>query len=119
MADSQRSRGVTIVSALVALVFLGSGAAKLIGAEPLAETFARFGFGMGFMRFIGAAEVAGAVGLFLPRLAPLAAACLMPIMCGAVYHHLVHDPIPEAVPPALLLVLCGYLAYARRGELRG
>jgi len=119
MAEPQRSRGVTILSALVALVFLGSGAAKLMGAEPLAETFTRFGFGMGFMRFIGAAEVAGAIGLFLPRLAPVAAAGLVPIMCGAVLQHLVHDPIPEAVPPAVLLVLCSYLAYARRGELRG
>jgi len=119
MTDSQRSRGVTILSAVIALIFLGSGAAKLMGAEPLAATFTRFGFGLGFMRFIGAAEVAGAIGLFLPRLSPVAAACLVPIMCGAVYNHLVHDPIPEAVPPAVLGVLCGFLAWARRGELRG
>jgi len=34
MTDSQRSRGVTILSAVIALIFLGSGAAKLMGAEP-------------------------------------------------------------------------------------
>ena len=115
--NASRPLSITILSAVIAVAFLGSGAAKLVGVEKLAETFAHFGFGSGFMRFIGVAEVAGAVGLFLPRLAPLAAACLVPIMGGAVVLHAMHDPIAEALPPAVLGVLCAYLAYARRGEL--
>ena len=116
---SKRSRSITILSAVVAVAFLGVGAAKLIGAEQMVETFGRFGFTMGFMRFIGAAEVAGAVGLFLPRLAPLAAGGLVLVTGGAVVQHAVYDPIAQALPAAFLLVLCVFLAWARRAELRG
>jgi uncharacterized membrane protein YphA (DoxX/SURF4 family) len=115
---SKRSRTVTIVSAVTALAFLAAGTAKLLGAPPLVESFTHFGFGTGFMRFIGATEVAGAVGLFLPRLAPLAATGLVIIMGGAVVVHLLHDPMAEAVPPAVLLISCAFLAFSRRAELR-
>ncbi len=111
------SRSITILSAVVAVAFLGVGVAKLIGAELAVETFRRFGFTMGFMYFIGAAEVAGAVGLFLPRLAPLAATGLVLVTGGAVVQHAIYDPLVHALPAASLLVLCAFLAWARRGEL--
>lgn len=113
----ERSGGITVLSAVLALAFLGAGAGKLIGVEKMVESFHRFGFGTGFMRFIGAAEVAGAVGLFLPRLSPLAAAGLAIIMGGAVVQHALHDPLMESLPPAVLLVLCAFVAYSRRREL--
>jgi uncharacterized membrane protein len=115
----ERSRPITILSAVAAVSFLGVGAAKLIGAEQMVETFGRFGFSMGFMRFIGAAEVAGAVGLFLPRLAPLAAVGLVLVTGGAVLQHAIYDPIAKALPAASLLVICAFLAWARRAELLG
>jgi uncharacterized membrane protein len=117
--NSKRSLPITILSAAVALAFLGVGAAKLIGAEQMVETFGRFGFTMGFMLFIGAAEVAGAVGLFLPRLAPLAAGGLVLVTGGAVVQHAIYDPLVQALPAASLLVLCAFLAWARRSELLG
>ena len=108
---------VTIVRGIVALVFLAAGTGKLVGAAPMVEMFAHFGFGPGFMRFIGTAEVAGAIGLFLPRVAPLAAAGLAIIMIGAIVQHVLHGMAAQAVPPVLFLASCGYLAYAKRGEL--
>ena len=113
----KRSQSITILSAVVAVSFLGLGTAKLIGAELAVETFSRFGFSMGFMYFIGAAEVAGAVGLFLPRLAPLAATGLVFVTGGAVVQHAIYDPLVYALPATCLLVLCAFLAWARRGEL--
>jgi uncharacterized membrane protein len=104
---------------VVAVAFLGVGAGKLIGAEQMVETFERFAFTTGFMRFIGAAEVAGAVGLFLPRLAPLAAGGLVLVTGGAVVQHAIYDPIAQALPAAFLMVLSAFLAWARRAELRG
>lgn len=115
--SSRRSRSITVLSAVVAVAFFGVGAAKLIGAEPMVGSFERFGFTMAFMRFIGAAEVAGAVGLFLPRLAPLAAVGLVMVTGGAVVQHAIYDPLVQAVPAASLLVLCAFLAWVRRGEL--
>jgi hypothetical protein len=117
--NSKGSRSITILSAVVAIAFLIFGGAKLIGVELAVETFGRFGFTTGFMRFIGSAEVAGAVGLFLPRLAPLAAAGLVLVTGGAVALHAIYDPIAQALPAACLLVLCAFLAWARRAELRG
>ncbi len=116
---ADRSRTVTIVSTVVALAFLAAGTGKLVGAEPMVETFAHFGFGPGFMRFIGAAEVAGAIGVLLPRLAPVAAAGLALVMSGAVAQHLLHDPLTRAVPAAALLLLCASIAWSRRAELLG
>ncbi len=115
--NRRRSRSITILSTVVAVAFLGAGVAKLIGAELAVETFSRFGFTVGFMYFIGAAEVAGGVGLFLPRLAPLAAGGLVLVTGGAVVQHAIYDPMVQALPAATLLVLCAFLAWARRGEL--
>jgi len=106
-----------ILSGVAAVAFLSVGTAKLVGVPLAVETFERFGFTTGFMRFIGTAEVAGAVGLFLPRLAPLAAVGLVLVTGGAVVQHTIYDPLVQALPAASLLVLCAFLAWARRGEL--
>jgi hypothetical protein len=76
------------VQGLLAAVFLFAGVAKLVlPPEALAGPVA---FPIAFLRFIGAAEVLGAVGLIVPlalRLLPgltaVAAAGLLIIMIGA------------------------------------
>jgi uncharacterized membrane protein YphA (DoxX/SURF4 family) len=119
MSERKRPLVVTILSGLAALAFLASGGFKLTGSEEAIANFERFGFGAGFMYFIGAAEVAGAIGLFLPRLAPVAAGGLTLVMAGAASMHIQNDPLAQAVPALVLLVICAYLTYARRGELTG
>ena len=77
-----------IVQALLALLFLWAGGIKLVlPLEKLAGPVPLPGV---FMRFIGVAEVLGALGLILPGLlgnrpglTPLAAAGLVIIMIGA------------------------------------
>jgi uncharacterized membrane protein len=115
--NEKRSRRITILSAAVAIAFLSAGVAKLLGTEQAVEAFERFSLTSGFMRFIGTAEVAGAVGLFLPRLAPLAAVGLALVTGGAVVQHAIYDPLVMALPASFLLVVCVVLAWARRGEL--
>ncbi len=77
-----------IVQGLLALLFLFSGAMKLV--QPVEVLQERFPLPGGFVRFIGGAEVLGALGLILPTLlnvlpflTPLAAAGLLVIMVGA------------------------------------
>jgi uncharacterized membrane protein YphA (DoxX/SURF4 family) len=69
----------------LAALFLLAGAGKF-GAEATAN-FERFGYSDAFRVFIGIAEVAGGIGLLVPRLATWAAAGLVVIMAGAVYTH--------------------------------
>src|SRR6266699_4038992 len=76
------------VQGLLALLFLFTGGMKLV--LPLAELTKQMPLPGLFVRFIGVAEVLGAIGLILPGLlrirrdlTPLAAAGLVIIMVGA------------------------------------
>src|ERR1039457_3892304 len=77
-----------IVQGLLALLFLFSGGMKLVlPIEAMTKQMPLPGL---FLRFIGVAEVLGAIGLILPgllrirrSLTPLAAAGLVIIMIGA------------------------------------
>ncbi|HSP98339.1 MAG TPA: DoxX family protein [Candidatus Dormibacteraeota bacterium] len=109
---------VWLSSVLVALAFLGAGTAKLSGQEEVAAAFQHFGLPPGLATFIGLCEMAGAIGLFLPRLAPVAAGGLALILTGAVSNDLRTDPPSKALPTLTLLVLCLVLLWLRRGELR-
>jgi uncharacterized membrane protein YphA (DoxX/SURF4 family) len=80
-----------MLACLLALVFLLSGAAKLAGLEFEIRAFERWGYPLWFMYLSGVVEIAGAVGLLIPRLSALTAACLALFMSGAVGTHLIHS----------------------------
>ena len=76
------------VQVLLALVFLFAGGSKLV--MPIEEMTAQVALPGPFLRFIGVAEILGALGLILPGslgirpgLTPLVAAGLVIIMIGA------------------------------------
>ncbi|HEX6973790.1 MAG TPA: DoxX family protein, partial [Vicinamibacterales bacterium] len=71
-------------------------------------------------RFIGTVEVLGALGLILPglfriwsHLTPLAAAGLVSIMIGATVVTLIGGTVAPALFPAVVGLLCGWIALAR------
>jgi uncharacterized membrane protein YphA (DoxX/SURF4 family) len=111
------------IQVLLALVFLFAGGTKLI--LPI-EVLTSMGSpnqialpGL-FLRFIGAAEVLGAIGLILPRLlhvrpglTPLAAAGLAIIMIGATALTLASGDVGPAVVPFIVGLLSTSLAYGR------
>ena len=73
-----------------------------------------------FMRFLGVAEVAGAIGLILPGLlrirqvlTPVAAAGLVIIMAGATVITLVGGAVAPALVPLTVGLLAGTVAYGR------
>src|SRR6476660_10180777 len=83
------SRLLWVVQVLLAALFLFAGWFKLVA--PIAEMTRQLPMPGPFLRFIGLAEVAGALGLILPGmlrirpiLTPLAAPGLVVIMSGAV-----------------------------------
>lgn len=101
-----RTGGRWALNILVGALFAYSGAVKLAGDPEQVEGFEELGWGQWFRYFIGAAEVAGGIGLLIPALAALAAAGLAIIMTGAVFVHLLDDhPTYLALIPLVLGVV--------------
>ena len=82
--------------AIVSLVVIGGGLAKLAGVEMVLMSFATLGLPAWFGTFIGAAEVAGGIGIWHRKTSALAAAGLSIIMLGAIYYHIMHTPIARS-----------------------
>jgi putative oxidoreductase len=91
--------GALIDFAFLALIVGAVGIAKLIGVPVVHQSFGVLGLPSWFGYFIGAAEVAGAVGLFIAQLSGLAAAGLAIIGARAVYFHLINPPFRKAFRP--------------------
>lgn len=113
-----------IIQILLALLFLFAGGTKLV--LPL-EVLKSMGSpnqvqlpGL-LIRFLGVAEVLGALGLILPGvfriktyLTPLAAVGLVIIMIGAIVLTIVGDGFAAAIFPFVVGLLCAFVAYGRR-----
>jgi uncharacterized membrane protein YphA (DoxX/SURF4 family) len=107
-----------IVQALLAALFLFAGGMKLI--TPIEEMTKQIAMPGWFLRFIGVAEVLGAIGLILPwllrirpNLTPLAAAGLTLIMTGATVLTVINIDVPTALFPLATGLLCVFVAYGR------
>ena len=107
-----------IVQGLLALIFLFAGGMKLV--LPLEEMTGPIPLPGLFMRFIGVAEVLGAIGLILPGLlgirpglAPLAAAGLVIIMIGATVVTLAGGDLAAALISVVVGLLSVFVAYGR------
>ena len=113
-------RNVTlwVIQGLLAALFLFAGSMKLIlPIEAMAGPVSLPGW---FLRFIGVAEVTGAIGLILPwltriqpRLTPVAASGLVIIMSGATVITVIGGPAATAAVPFMVGLLAATVAYAR------
>ncbi len=107
-----------IVQGLLALVFLFTGGMKLV--LPLEKLTGPIPLPGPFVRFIGVAEMLGAIGLILPGLlrirpglTPLAAAGLVIIMVGATVLTLAGGDVALALIPLAVGLLSAFVAYGR------
>ena len=112
-----------IVQVLLAALFLFAGGMKLI--MPLEALAHQSPLPALFLKFIGLAEVLGAVGLVVPALTrirpaltPLAAAGLVIIMIGATVITCAIGPAAPAVVPAVVGLLAAFVAWAAGASLR-
>ena len=107
-----------IVQGLLAALFLLAGGAKLVmSADQMAGPVA---LPVWFLRFIGVAEVLGALGLVLPGLlrvrpvlTPLAAAGLVIIMIGATVVMWAGGMVAVALMNLVVALLAAFVAYGR------
>ncbi len=107
-----------IIQVLLALLFLLAGGTKLI--LPIAEMTKDIHLPGLFLRFLGVAEVLGALGLILPgalRIKPgltsLAAVGLIIILIGATVITATKGPIVGAILPFITALLLAFVAYGR------
>jgi len=118
--DARRNALLWTLQGLLALLFVFAGGVKLI--LPLRMLTAQTPLPGPFLRFIGVAEVLGAIGLVLPGLlrirtglTPLAALGLVVIMVGATVVTVTTQGFAAGSFPFVVGLLSSVLAYGRRG----
>lgn len=102
--------------ALLTLVFVGAGGAKLAGIPMMVEEFDKVGFGQWFRYVTGLVEVGGAAFLWWPNRQVVGAALLGATMVGAVLTHWLIIG-PSAVPAIVLGLLCAAILYLHRDQI--
>ena len=102
---------------LTAAAFFLAGFATLSGYPMMVETFDKIGIGQWFRYVTGTIEIASAILLLIPRLAPVGAALLVCTMIGAVLTHLF---LIGGSPVAALVLLCfaAIILWGRFGTLK-
>ena len=123
-ARPRRRRAVTVAlwtgQILFAVFFVFAGLPKLLGDPATVAMFDTIGFGQWFRYLTGVCEVAGGIGLLIPRLAGLAAMGLAGVMVGATATNLflVPDMASAAIVTVVLAAVFVLIASARRDETR-
>jgi uncharacterized membrane protein YphA (DoxX/SURF4 family) len=114
--SGKRARKNTMLWAaqvLLAAVFAVAAMPKLAGAHSAVVMFGQIGAGQWLRYLVGTAELAGAIGLLIPRLAGLAAAGLAADMAGAT---IINIAVLHSAAVALTIPLCAALALIARAR---
>jgi uncharacterized membrane protein YphA (DoxX/SURF4 family) len=109
--------GLWILQVFLAVEFVMAGVMKLTGNALMVEMFAEIGAGQWLRYLVGALEVAGAIGVLVPRLTGLAALGLTLLMAGAALTTAFVLGASPAVPLGIL-VIAGLVAWFRRSSTR-
>ncbi|NMO88732.1 DoxX family protein [Actinomycetospora sp. TBRC 11914] len=107
--------GLWTLQVLLALLFVGgSGLPKLVGESYAVQIFDELGSGQWLRIVVGLCEVAGGLGLLVPRLAGLAATCLIALMVGATAAQLFFLDAGYWYTPVIVGALLVVIARTRR-----
>jgi uncharacterized membrane protein YphA (DoxX/SURF4 family) len=103
---------------VLAVFFAFAAVPKLAGAHTAVTMFGQIGAGPWLRYLVGTAELAGAAGLLIPRLAGLAAAGLAADMAGA---SIINAAVLHSSAVAMTVPLCAaftLIAASRRAQIR-
>jgi hypothetical protein len=104
---------------MMSIGFIGAAIPK-VTADPMAVAgFAQAHLPLWFLYFIGIAELAGAIGLWIPKLFKYAAYGLWIILAGAIITTIVFTPTPGvALVPAVYAIILSiiYWLHGKRGS---
>jgi len=114
------NKALWVVQVLLGLLFVFAGGSKFVMSVEQMQAGVPIQFPGAFLRFIGVCELLGGLGLILPGLlgirpglTPLAAAGLVIIMIGATAVTLASGMLAPSLVPAIVGVLCAFVAYSR------
>jgi putative oxidoreductase len=112
-------RSLWVLQVLMGTFFIVASAAPKFWGDPYAVLiFTEIGAGQWLRYFVGAVELAGGIGLMVPRLAGPAAVGFMGLMIGAAYTQAVVLGAPAMVlTPAIIFVLAAVIAWGRRASI--
>ena len=115
-----RNKALWALQGLLAIFFLAAAAApKLLGEATAVAIFDDIGAGQWFRYVVGGLELAGAVGLLVPRFVRPAALVLSALMVGATVTRIfVIGGGLLALSPAILLVLLGVVVWGYSDDER-
>ena len=103
-----------ILVVLLAIGLLLAAIGKLTGAQT--EMFQGWGYAAWFATLIGVLELAGAIGLLIPKLTRYVIYGLTGLMIGAGYTHVANAEAAQLVRPLLFAVLLWVVWWLRRGR---
>ena len=93
-----------VLQVLLAFQFAGGGWLKLSGAPVMVEMFDAIGAGQWLRFMVGGLEIAGAIGLLIPRIAGVAALGLCGLLLGAIATNLFILNADSSVAVGLLVM---------------
>jgi len=99
-----RRRAGTILTTLAALILVGSGVAKALGAPAVVRQLHAYGF-TNTVLLVAALELTSGVLLLVPRTRSFGLLFASAFLGGAVATHVQHDPGFAMVPASAVLVL--------------
>ncbi|MDI2031368.1 DoxX family protein [Saccharopolyspora sp. TS4A08] len=106
-----------VLQALLAVVFVMAAVPKFLGDPTMVATFEAVGVGQWLRYVTGVVEIAGAIGLLVPRFTGPAALGLVGVMIGATVTNLLTAP-PIAVVTVVLGALLALVAWRRWSSVR-
>jgi putative oxidoreductase len=109
--SARKNRALWATQVLLAAVFTFAAMPKLAGAHSAVAMFGQIGAGQWLRYLVGTAELAGAVGLLIPRLTGLAAAGLAADMAGA---SIINIAVLHSAAVVLTIPLCAILVLLAR-----
>lgn len=112
--DKVKTITMWTLTGLLAVMFMYAGYSKFGVTFGWVERFVSWGYAPWFAYVIGAAEIAGAVGLFIPKTSMLAAFGLVSIMLGAIATHLLNGEAGHIVAPLIYLAVLSVIIVLRR-----
>lgn len=103
--------------AVLTIVFVMAGGAKVFGVTMMVETFEAIGWGQWFRYVTALVEIISAALLWAPGLQVVGAGLLcITMICGALFHVFVIGPSPT--PALVLAVLCATVIVLHRTQLK-
>ncbi|RLQ05378.1 DoxX family protein [Micromonospora sp. BL1] len=100
-------------------LIVASAGPKLFGEANAVQTFEDMGAAPWFRYLVGLLELAGGIGLLVPRLAGLAAVGLALLMVGAaITQAFILDGGALVLTPVVLFALFVFIAWGRRHSIR-